>query len=104
MDEKQAPPAAAAAASEPEQPAPPEVAKKLSADELVKKHLEANKELKPEDLPDTYLLVSEHAAKLETWERRALLARFHAHGLHIHSRIHPDVYKAALEEALHGRI
>lgn len=86
------------------QPPPPAPPKKLSADELVKKHLEEVSRLKPDQHPDSHLLLSEHAANLERWQMRALLARFHAHGLHVHSRIHPDVYKAALSEALHGRV
>lgn len=85
---------------EPSQP------KKLTADELVKKHLADFADKKPEDHPEAHRLVSEHVeeAGLETWQRRALLARFHAHGLHIHSRIHPAVFKAALDEALFGRV
>jgi len=81
-------------------------AQKLSADELVRKHLSDVAELGPEDHPDSHRLVSEHCeeSNLATWQRRCLLARFHAHGLHIHSRIHPQVFKAALNEALHGRV
>lgn len=93
--------------SDPPQPkAKPEPAAKLSAMELVKKHLEDFAEKKPEDHPEIHRLVSElvEEEKLVTWQRRALLARFHATGLHIHSRIHPEVFKAALDEALNGRI
>lgn len=98
---------ATAPKSDPPQPkSEPAAAKKLTADELVKKHLGDFAEKKPEDHPDVHRLVSEHVeeAKLDTWQRRALLARFHVHGLHIHSRIHPEVFKAALDEALNGRI
>jgi hypothetical protein len=80
--------------------------KKLTADELVKKHLAEVAKLKPEDHPESHRLVTEHAeeAGLKSWQVRTLLARFHAHGLHLHARIHPDVFAAALAEALHGGV
>jgi hypothetical protein len=103
MDEKPnvAPPAPAKADVQPPALAP---AKKLTADELVRKHIVEVAPLEPSQHPENHRLVSEHAeeAKLERWQLRTLIARFHAHGLHIHARIHPEVFKAALDEALHG--
>jgi hypothetical protein len=105
MDEFNAP-LPALSKNDPPQPKDEPKAQKLSADELVKKHLADFEKAQPEDHPEPHRLVAEHCeeAKLETWQRRCLLARFHAHGLHIHSRIHPDVFKAALNEALFGRV
>lgn len=104
MDEKPNVAPMAQAKDPPQPKGEPAKAKKLSADELMKKHLAELSRLKPEDIPENHLLVSEHTEGLETWQRRAFLARYHAHGLHIHSRIHPEVFKAALDEALHGRV
>lgn len=80
--------------------------KKLSVDETVSKHLADYAKVEPAEHPEPHRLISEHAdeAQLEGWQRRALLARFHAHGLRTTSRIHPDVFKAALDAALNGRI
>lgn len=103
MDDKPTAPKAPKAEVQPPPAAP---AKKLTADALVRKHLEDTAKLKPDQHPETHQLVSEFmdAADLDSWQARALLARFHAHGLTRNSRIHPDVFKAALAEALAGRI
>lgn len=41
---------------------------------------------------------------LHPWQRQALLARFHAEGIHHEARMSPEVFEAAFHEALHGRI
>lgn len=83
---------------------PPRATAKLSADELVTKHLGEVSNLKAEDHPEVHRLVSELVEELPTWQRRVVLARFHSHGLRLESRIHPDVFQAALNEALNGRL
>ena len=103
MDDKPTTPKASKADVQPPAAAP---AKKLTADELVKKHLEEVGKLEAAQLPENHMLLSEHidASGLADWERRTLLARFHAHGLNLRSRIHPDVFKAAVNAALYERI
>jgi hypothetical protein len=99
-DHDQAPPASTPSAR------PEDEAKKKAptVDEHVKKHLDECAEL--EQAPEEHLLISEHAtaAGLQPWQVRVLMARFHAHGMRHTSRIHPEVFQAALHEALHGRV
>lgn len=117
MEEKtQAPPAppppVSAETSPPPAPEPPPRAPLEQVEdedartvyEIVGEHVDACSKL--ETHPEAHMLVSEHAAaaELSPTERRALLARFHAQGLRETSRIHPDVFQLALDEALHGRV
>lgn len=84
----------------------PQSAKKPTVDQIVAEHVTKTFDMPLDKVPAEHRLVTEHAeeAQLEPWQMRTLLARFHAHGLRHLSRIHPDVFKAALDEALHGRI
>jgi hypothetical protein len=67
--------------------------------EIVGAHLKDSKE---SALPP----LSEHIAssKLEKWQIAALLARFHAQGIHVNARMSKDVFDKAIDAALFGRI
>lgn len=89
--------------------APEAAAKERPLDEVLVEHIATvAKELGKEkpSLPDDHLLMAEHAAaaKLEPWQLKAILARFYAQGLRIHSRVSPEVFKAAADATLKGRI
>jgi len=78
--------------------------------ETVRKHVDAHAKSVSEDPAKHALsgppLFSEHADEfgLEPWQRKALLARFHAHGLRHETRIPKDVFEAALNEATKERV
>jgi hypothetical protein len=80
-------------------PSAPDKPKAPSIYELVAEHVKG-------EAKSDHSLVHEHAAEaqLESWQLAALCARFHAHGVHRNARMSKDVFKAALHEALHGRI
>ena len=88
------------ASAPPPAPAPSDKKKPPTIDEVVSAELARDQA----SLGDADLLMSEHAAKLEPWQVKAILARFHAQGLRINSRVSPAAFKAAADATLKGRV
>lgn len=90
------------------------LAKKPSVYELVQDHVDTEHKDEP--------TVAEHLAELDAheveqpdphtggarrvlhWQAAALIARFRLQGLKLETRIPADVFKAAYDEAIHGRV